>query len=417
MTKTEIAKNIADICRNDASFCKDIKGGDPELFLSKITDDMSEKDFMFSVIEYLASFKVWGHLYFYKKWERIFTGFRVRRYQNSLFITRAVKDLPFSKGDEIVAVDGMTIDRAAEKFAVFFDGDTPDRQGERWETLISNADAVTVRTKDKGAFDYQIRTDVVNGAGEPSCVCRFIEKDCFYVKLTNFFDGQDIQSITDCISRQSSCVKNLIIDLRNNCGGSDTEFLPFLKFLLTENDLMCGKPIFTAGDEILYSERNADGRIKYYKERLENCVSEEVRAYFNEQIEEQQKNKGKGFVTAKADEFLFPPRGTVNPQKVVILTDCYCASSAESLVDIASRLQKVTVIGRPTMGICDYSNLTRFDFGEYVLHYPTSRSKAIDIGKGTRGKGLEPDIYVPWTPKHIFEDVDLSVALDWLAKS
>ncbi len=51
---------------------------------------------------------------------------------------------------------------------------------------------------------------------------------------------------------------------------------------------------------------------------------------------------------------------------------------------------------------------------QYVLHYPTSRSKAIDRGNGTRGKGLEPDVFVPWTPKHIFEDVDLSVAINWL---
>lgn len=29
MTKTEIAKTIVEICRTDASFCRDLKGGDP----------------------------------------------------------------------------------------------------------------------------------------------------------------------------------------------------------------------------------------------------------------------------------------------------------------------------------------------------------------------------------------------------
>lgn len=412
MTKTEIVKTIIDICQKDASFCFDFKGGDSQSFLSEITDDMPDRDFLFSVDRYLATFKVWGHLYFYKKNLRTYIGFHVRRYDNSLFITQAEKELPFSKGDEIVAIDGLTIEKAAEKFAVFFDCDSPDRQGERWETVIANADVITVRSEK--TFDYSVRTNVNRGIKEPSCIYKFIKQDCYYIKLTNFFDEQDISSIVDHASKDITCTKNLIIDLRNNCGGSDTEFLPLLKFLLAENDTMFGKPIFTEEDDILYTERNADGRIKLYKEYLESTTSDEVRNYFIEQIEEQIRNKGKGFLPAKPDEFLFPTSGTHYPEKVVVLTDCNCASSAESFVEIASRLQKVTVIGRPTMGINDYANLTRFDFGEYVLHYPTSRSRAIDSGNGTRGKGLQPDIYVPWTPKNIFEDTELSVAVNWL---
>ena len=415
MTKTEIAKTIIDICQEDASFCFDIKGGDPQSFLSEINDDMPEHDFLFSVAKYLATFKVWGHLYFYKKNLRIYIGFHVRRYNNSLFITQAEKELPFSKGDEIVAIDGLTIEKAAEKFAVFLDCDSPDRQGERWETVIANANVITVRSEK--TFDYSVRTDVNRGIGEPSCVCKFLNKDCYYIKLTNFFDEGDISSIVNYASKDITCTKNLIIDLRNNCGGSDTVFLPLLKFLLVENDTMFGKPIFTEEDDILYTERNADGRTKLYKEYLESSTSDEVRRYIVELIEEQTRNKGKGFLPAKPDNFLFPTSGTRYPEKVVVLTDYYCASSAESFVEIASRLQKVTVIGRPTMGINDYANLTRFDFGEYVLHYPTSRSRAIDRGKGTRGKGLNPDIYVPWTPKHIFEDIDVAVALNWIGKS
>ncbi len=415
MTKTEIAKTIVDICHVDASFCFDIKGGDPQSFLSEITDDMSEREFLFSVDKYLATFKVWGHLYFYKKNLRTYIGFRVRRYGHSLFVTQAEKDLPFSKGDEIVAIDGMTIERAAEKFAVFFDCDPPDRQGERWETVIENANVITVCSEK--TFDYAVRTDMGREIGEPSCVCKALNNDCYYIKLTNFFDEQNILSVVNYASKDITRTQNLIIDLRNNCGGSDTVFLPLLQFLLAKNDPMCGKSIFTEEDDILYTERNADGRIKLYKEYLESTTSDEVRRYVVERIEEQTQNKGKGFLPAKPDEFLFPTSGTRRPEKVVVLTDCYCASSAESFVEIASRLKKVTIIGRPTMGVNDYANLTYFDFGDYVLHYPTSRSRAIDSGKGTRGKGIQPDVYVPWTPKNIFEDIDLTAALNWLKKN
>ncbi len=414
MTKIEIAKTIIDICHEDASFCFDIKGGDPQSFLSEITDDMPDRDFLFSVDKYLATFKVWGHLYFYKKQLRTYIGFHVRRYDNSLFVTHAEKELPFSKGDEIVAIDGLSIEKAAEKFDVFFDCDQPDRQGERWETVIANADVITVRSQ--RTFDYSVRTDINREMGEPSCVCKFLNKGCYYIKITNFFDEGDISSIVNYASKDITCTKNLIIDLRNNCGGSDTVFLPLLKFLLADDDIMCGKPIFTEEDDILYTERNANGRIKLYKEYLKSSTSDEVRKYIVERILEQTRNKGKGFLPAKPDEFLFPTSGTRYPKKVVVLTDYYCASSAESFVEIASRLRKATVIGRPTMGVNDYANLTYFDFGEYVLHYPTSRSRAIDSGKGTRGKGLQPDIYISWMPKHIFEDIDLSFAVNWLLK-
>lgn len=414
MTKTDIAKTIVHICRNDASFCRDIEGGDPQAFLAEISDDMAEKDFLFSVERYLATFKVWGHLYFYHKQLRRNIGFHVRRYGNSLFVTHAEATLPFSKGDEIVAIDGLPIESAAEKFSVFFDGDPPDRQGDRWETVIAHSGAVTVRAKE--TFEYPVRTDLGSGFSEPSCVFRPLDRDTCYLKFTNFFDEQDIQAVMDFAAKEILRTKNLILDLRDNCGGNDTEFLPLLKFFLKKEDPMCGKTVFSATDEILFTERNADERIEAYRELLGSTASEEVRRYLLEQIGEQTRNRGKGFLPAREDGFLFPESGTEMPEKVVILTDCHTASSAESLVEIAAKLQKVTVIGRPTMGINDYANLARADLGEYVLHYPTSRSRAIDLGLGTRGKGILPDIEIPWTPQHLREDIDLAEALKWLNK-
>lgn len=414
MTKTEIAQTIIDICRNDASFCADVKGGDQSAFLCAVADDMPDRAFQFAAERYLATFKVWGHLYFYQKQSRPYLGFRVRRYGNSLFVTRAEPSLPFSKGAEIVAIDGAPIAAAAETYAEFFDSDPPDRQGERWETVLANAAALTVRAEK--TFAYPVRTDVARGPGEPSCVCLPLGPARYYLKLDNFFDAQNISAILDHAANDIERAEALIIDLRNNCGGNDTEFLPLLRFLLSETDPMCGKPIFTGADDILYTERNTAARIEILREHLASAASEEIRKFLRAQIRELKNNRGRGFLPAKPDAFVFPPHGTRRPEKVAILTDCDCASSAESFVEIAARLQKVTVVGRPTMGINDYANLARCDFGEYVLHYPTSRSRAIDSGRGTRGKGIPPDVFVPWTPKHIFEDVDLAVACDLLGK-
>ena len=74
--------------------------------------------------------------------------------------------------------------------------------------------------------------------------------------------------------------------------------------------------------------------------------------------------------------------------------------------------KKVTVIGRPTLGILDYSNCCKVDYDDYFLMFPTSRWLAIDKGKGMTDKGVLPDIKVPWTPAHFKRDMDLDKCLE-----
>ena len=76
----------------------------------------------------------------------------------------------------------------------------------------------------------------------------------------------------------------------------------------------------------------------------------------------------------------------------------------------------MTVIGRATAGLNDYTNLTIMKWEEgFELWYPTSKLKRVDNGKGMTGIGIEPDVYIPWTPEHIHEDVDMKKALELLS--
>ena len=65
--------------------------------------------------------------------------------------------------------------------------------------------------------------------------------------------------------------------------------------------------------------------------------------------------------------------GTNKPHSVVVLSDVNCGSSGDSFVEICKKSSKVTVIGRPTKGLNDYSNLScqKWDDG-FELWYPTS---------------------------------------------
>ncbi len=403
MKKTEIAREIVEICKTDASFCRDLSGGDAEKFLRGISGQMGERDFLFAVEQYLASFGVRGHLYFYRKGDDRSIGFRLRRFQDSLFVTNSEKDT-LLKGDEILKIDGASIPETAEKFPDFF-FEAEDRQGEAWEKIISFSKELTVRRGGK-CTSYPVKTGIER-TKRPSFEAQKIDENTLLLRFFNFFDEMEMQSFLERNRVEIEHSRFLIFDVRENCGGSDTVFLPLLKYCLKEDDPLCGKPIFSSEEEILCTERNAQNRIKLYQSYLESSASEEVRRYLTERIEEQIENRGKGFVSMKEDNLFFAEQGTCLPEKVVVLTDDGCGSSGESFVQIFKKLDKVTVVGRPTMGFLDYSNLAYCDFGDYVLHYPTSRSRAIDEGKGMRGRGVLPDILIPWTPNHLFEDVDL----------
>lgn len=103
------------------------------------------------------------------------------------------------------------------------------------------------------------------------------------------------------------------------------------------------------------------------------------------------------------------------PDKIILLTDVYCGSSGDSFVEVCKNSSMVTVIGRP-IGLNDYANIAVRSWADkFELWYPTSKLSRVDEGDGMSGIGIKPDIYVPCTPKHIKEDVDLKRAINHLS--
>jgi len=208
--------------------------------------------------------------------------------------------------------------------------------------------------------------------------------------------------------------KNLIIDVRGNGGGSDTAFLPLLELCLPEgktiNDLPEG--IFDGGMEINYSERNCDLRKQSLEEYKQMELPQETLAILQEMEADLEENRGKGFAKVETSNFEIPYIGLTKPYHVYILTDGICGSSGDAFVDLMRKSEKVTVVGRPTMGILDFSNCTFIKYGKFEFLYPTSRNLYLDNGVCMRNHGVPVDVYVPWTPEHLKRDVDLEKALE-----
>lgn len=91
MRKTEIFEDVVKITKEDASFCKDIII-DESGYRDKISDDMSDRDFLFLMKQYIGEYGVKGHFAFYDTQDDKVVPFRVRRYEDALYVTGAAKD-------------------------------------------------------------------------------------------------------------------------------------------------------------------------------------------------------------------------------------------------------------------------------------------------------------------------------------
>lgn len=178
---------------------------------------------------------------------------------------------------------------------------------------------------------------------------------------------------------------NLIIDCRNNGGGSDLTFYPLKPYVYTG-------PVKDFRGQIYATEDNLQ---KYENLRTNMDFPKKYRRQFGRTAKKMRRNLGEfiGKCGEATDKFRNPKP---YPQRVAILINGNCASSCEQFVFYAEQSQRVTLIGQNTAGILDYGNLHNLDFpcGRFGLAYPTSRSCGVSVGKGIDGIGVPPDVRI-----------------------
>ena len=178
---------------------------------------------------------------------------------------------------------------------------------------------------------------------------------------------------------------NLILDLRNNGGGSDDAYYVISPYLYTQ-------PIKGIGVDVWASNDNIEGWELVLKDPN---IPSESRTQIQKLIDKMklQENQNVNIVEDWTDSSYTP---LLFPKNVVILINKGCASSTEQFLLEAIQSKKVTLMGQNTSGSLDYSNLRESNFCEmpYTLYTPTTRSRRIDIGEGIDGIGIKPTIYL-----------------------
>lgn len=413
MTYTEIFGEIIEIMRNDSATCKDYGAGDYEKYKEQISDDMDRMTFLHLVLDYLFTFKVYGHLYLGDT-SLGSRGLAVMRYEDVLYVKRANKDTGLTAGDMIIAIDSRSIPEIAEKEKNFFMGEINERQGDMWYDVLRFYNTVTVKDKDGKVREVEL---IHNSKADKQekYTYKKLSEDTLYLMFRDFADEEAINAIYDeCRQELDSC-KNLIVDVRQNGGGADAAFYPLLKYAYPEGVSFSEYEKTKYPIEVNFTERNCEERLELLKNLFGDHVPEEAKPMMDKMLAELEANRGKGFVIS-IDEEGADIIGTSTPERVFVIADEGCYSSGEAFVEAMAFSPKVEVVGRPTGGIIDYSNCNMVSFDDYSLIYPTSRDTRIDHGKGVSQKGVPVDHYIPWTPECIDKDIELEYILNKISE-
>ncbi|MCW3467127.1 S41 family peptidase [Chitinophaga nivalis] len=196
--------------------------------------------------------------------------------------------------------------------------------------------------------------------------------------------------------------KNFILDLRNNTGGSVLCFEKLLPIIYTN-------PIITKGAAVLATEDNIR---EYYSITDYPNISDSMKAVFRQELEELKAHKGSLYNLWKNDTLVLNEI-MPTPQKVSVIINRNCASSAEIFLLKARQSSKVTIYGKNSMGAVDYSDVatTNMPCNYFILRYPTSRTNRLPE-EPIDNIGIKPHVKIPDNVVDWVEFVKIKVAAE-----
>jgi len=206
-----------------------------------------------------------------------------------------------------------------------------------------------------------------------------------YLKIASFSpsNAKNIDSLLKAHEAALATTPNLVLDLRDNGGGSYFTYAPLLPYLYTQ-------PVKSIGVDVLATESNING----WKVLLDDPeIPEQNKKSIAGIIANMEKQKG-GLVNIVSDYVDSSYQPMPYPKKVVVLMNGGCASTTEQFLLFAKQSNKVILVGEPTQGTLDYSNMREANFScmPYVLRYATTRSRRLDVGEGIDNVGIQPHI-------------------------
>jgi hypothetical protein len=217
-----------------------------------------------------------------------------------------------------------------------------------------------------------------------------------------------LQSLLSQSRRELEAHKNWIIDVRANDGGADTTYRPLLSWLLDSEYPVHQVEWYVTPANIRAQEDvcSATSEPAICKTQLAPVVAA-MRAA-----------KTGDFVLAagaRVEFERFTDSERDGPSRVVILMDHACASSCEQFLLAARASFRVKLVGRPSAGTLDVSNLRPHPLPSgRTLFYATSRSTRLP-DMPIDEIGIQPDILLPGETDSGTADKEIERVRRWMA--
>lgn len=223
-------------------------------------------------------------------------------------------------------------------------------------------------------------------------VAKQISKNTFLLRIPSFSEKKRkmIDSLIVNNRDKIGSSENLIIDIRNNGGGSDGSFQKLIPYLYTN-------PIRSIGVDYLSTPLN-NKRMDYFI--ASGDFTESDKEWARKGLIKLNNNLGRFVNLEDTDEVQVSKLDRVleYPKNVAILINENNGSTAEEFLLLAKQSKKVKLFGTTTEGVLDISNMNFVDSPCKTLQlgYGLSRSRRIP-DMAIDAKGIQPDYYIDKT--------------------
>jgi hypothetical protein len=211
------------------------------------------------------------------------------------------------------------------------------------------------------------------------------------LKLSNFFYS-NVKRIENLIDKNTNLLEdchNLIIDIRNNPGGTDYAYKKLLPYICTNDIRMMGAEYLATPTLVNGLRKYMEGLPadkKYDKDRQR--IRKKIQIYEAHMYE---------FVNLDSSDVYIKEINPIkeSPEQIVVLINGGTASSGENFAYQARQSKKVKILGVPSGGVLDYGSTRQAYIGckDYKLSIPTFRMLRLPEYP-IDNIGLQPDIYL-----------------------
>lgn len=395
------------------------------------------------------------------------SDFGTQRYGDVLYVIWAAPSAAVRVGEQIVGVNGKSLAevRPEVERTLWTTVEPADPEREDWSIVLAFAKNLQVRgvdgiertvkvdvsagdaewakpvrcTNDAGDVEPAAASGEVAGgaepaeaaddaamgaAGRPCCELSHVG-DVVVLTLRNPSDPA-FGEVLDGLLSEVCIAKHLVIDVRGCRGGMQEDIFPLVPFVLAPGTTATPEQLFgKPGIAMNYSRHNVDDKLKELEmlraQAREGTSVPEDLAELDELAADLQAKRGqKGVREMESAEAFYPDvqfsrsaGGPAAPVHVVVLADRCTGEAAEWLVRAAKSAGYATVMGRATIGSLDNTcpRAVRLD-DDLTLILPTATYLEALEGDATLGRGIVPDVHIPWTPAQLSHDVELETACE-----